>query len=277
MAAYNIPGIKLNHSVTENPNDRDFKLHMHDDYELFCLASGKVGYIVEGRVYDLRPGSLMLMRSTETHRLLVYGSERYERYTCNFRPELLRERGFSEELMAAFTERGLGERNLYLPEEFSGVEPLALFRQAYASCEVTDRESVLIANLTALLCAVHTVFTACPEPLPRAKEDVGKELIDYINANLMEELSLQRLSDEIHMSPSQINRVFHRLTGTSVYHYILSKRLIIAQSMIVSGESAVSASQKCGFRDYSAFYRLYKKRMGTAPTAVKRESEDIKA
>lgn len=277
MATYHIPGIRFNHMVYDNPDDRDFKLHMHDDCELFCLVSGKVGYIVEGRVYDLRPGSLMLMRSTETHRLLVYGNERYERYTCNFRPEILREHGFSEELMAAFTDRGLGERNLYLPEEFSGLSPLSLFRQAHASCQTVAPESVLPANLIALLCAVHTVFSHCPEPVAGVKDDTGKELIDYINANLMEELSLQALSEQIHMSPSQINRIFHKLTGTSVYHYILSKRLLIAQSMIVSGESAISASQKCGFRDYSSFYRLYKKRMGVAPTAVKRESVGVRS
>jgi AraC-like DNA-binding protein len=47
--------------------------------------------------------------------------------------------------------------------------------------------------------------------------------------------------------------------------------MIVAQDLIAKGESAVSASQRCGFHDYSSFYRLYKKRFNTSPTAVKRK------
>ncbi len=269
---YEIPGLKLAYGVDEHPDDSSFAVHVHDDYELHCVASGKVGYMVEGRIYDLRPGGLMLMRQAESHRLLVNGSERYARYTVNFRPEILEGHGFSPEIMMAFHNRGLGERNLYLPGEFQGIEPVGLLRQMIADCEVMPVETVLVSHLATLLCAVNSVFLGQPE-LRYAEEELGRKLINYINDHLFEELSLSMISDAIHMSASQINRVFHGLTGTSVYQYILSKRLIVAQEMIAKGESAVSASQKCGFRDYSSFYRLYKKRLGTSPTAAKRKGE----
>ncbi len=267
---YEIPGLRLAYGVDERPDDNRFAVHVHDDYELHCVASGKVGYMVEGRIYDLRPGGLMLMRQAESHRLLVNGSERYARYTINFRPEVLERHGFTSDIMAAFHDRGLGERNLYLPGEFQGIEPLGILRQMVASCEVMPEETVLVSLLAALLCGVNTVFRKQPE-LRYAEEELGRKLINYINDHLFDELSLSMISDAIHMSSSQINRVFHGLTGTSVYQYILSKRLIVAQEMIAKGESAVSASQKCGFRDYSSFYRLYRKRLGTSPTAAKKK------
>jgi AraC-like DNA-binding protein len=269
---YEIPGIVLGYGIDETPNDSSFSVHVHDDYELHCVVTGKVGYMVEGRIYDLRPGGMMIMRRTESHRLLVNGNERYERYTLNFRPEVLEAHGFPKEIMTAFHDRGLGERNLYLPGEFQGIEPVGMFRQMMACCDVLPPEEVLVSHLATLLCAVNSVFLQRPETR-YSEEELGRRLINYINDNLFEELSLSLISEEIHMSPSQINRVFHGLTGTSVYHYILSKRLIVAQDMIAKGESAVSASQKCGFRDYSSFYRLYKKRLGTAPTAAKRKKE----
>ena len=102
------------------------------------------------------------------------------------------------------------------------------------------------------------------------EDDIGKKLIWYVNENLTQEISLDSISEYIHMSPSQVNRVFRKLTGTSVYDYILSKRLIMAQEMISMGEGSISASQKCGFKDYSSFYRLYKKRMGGAPCEAKK-------
>ena len=73
------------------------------------------------------------------------------------------------------------------------------------------------------------------------------------------------------MSPSQINRIFNKITGTSVYNYVLSKRLVYAQGMIMRGEGAGSACVACGFRDYSSFFRQYKKRFGTPPSSLNNE------
>lgn len=266
-------GVYVSHSIDEDPKDTDFYMHVHDTYELYCFVSGKASYIVEGRIYDLRPGSLLLMRSAETHKLIVNGSGRYERYVMQFRPEFLLDRGFSEELLAPYRKRGLGERNLYLASEFVSMKPIEFFEKCFRELEVLPKEEVFAANLSAFLCSVSTAFHNEKEPPYATDRDVGREIIDYINENLSEELSLELISREVHMSPSQIGRVFRRLTGTSVYDYILSKRLIVAQELISKGENATYAAQKAGFRDYSAFYRLCKKRLGVAPTEVREEIE----
>ena len=274
MATYNGQGIIFSRVARENPNNEQYRLHVHDDYELLCPISGRVGYLVEGHSYDMKPGCLMIMRSAESHRLVVKGSERYERYTLNFRPEQLTRRGFSEELLAPFTHRELGERNLYAAAEFGGLEPLRLFRQMEESCETVGVETAGFACLATLLCALHSAYLRQPDPI-EITDELGRELLDFVNENLCSELSLASVSEAVHMSPSQINRVFHRLTGTSVYHYALSKRLVIAQGRLAQGETATSVAQSCGFRDYSSFYRLYKKRFGTPPSSA-RDAWDAK-
>ena len=86
MKNYATEGFKFAHTVDDTPVDGDFKLHVHDDFELFCVVSGNVGYVVEGSEYELPSGSIMIMRSAEIHRLIVKGDERYERYIINFSP-----------------------------------------------------------------------------------------------------------------------------------------------------------------------------------------------
>lgn len=274
LVTYKAPGINLSYGIDEHPADEQFYLHVHDDYELHCVVAGKVGYIVEGSVYDLRPGSLILMRSAETHRLVVHKTEPYERYTLNFRPQVLFDHGFPPEILAAYNDRGLGERNLYPVGSLAGVDAVSIFGQMLSACESFPPESVIVSYLSSLLWSINTVFKQEKQKNFPINDDAGRQLIDYINEHLLEELSLSSISEAIHMSPSQMNRVFHNLTGTSVYRYILSKRLIVAQEMIAKGESAVNASQACGFRDYSAFYRLYKKHFGIAPTASKKKIEN---
>ena len=273
MDKYKSSLIGYSHNVSEEPHDSDFKLHVHKDYEFFCVVSGNVGYVVEGRVYPLRPGSLMLMRNAEIHKLIVYENERYERYTLNFSPELLLSRGFSPSIMDAFTKRGLGERNLYEPTDFSGITPLGIFRQIEALDGKMVNDDFLSAYVSALLCAVNTAFYG-KEPDAKA-EEVGFEqrVIDYINEHILDDISLNDVANEMHISASQLNRIFNKLTGTSVYNYILSKRLVYARGLIERGEGAISACQSCGFKDYSSFYRLYKKRFGCSPAQVSKNKD----
>ena len=174
-------------------------------------------------------------------------------------------------MLMAFSDRELGEKNRYFSNEFSGFEPIGYFKQLAEECMVFDPRQVIMSNLGTLLCAVNTAFVKKDTAEVAESDPIGRELIDYVNNNLTRQISLDSVSEYVHMSPSQVNRIFRKLTGTSVYDYILSKRIVMVRQMMAEGEGAVSASQKCGFGDYSSFYRLYKKRTGKAPTDARRK------
>ncbi len=257
----------FSHTIDKEPVAEEYKLHVHDCYEILCLVSGNVHYIVEGREYSMYPGCLMLMRPAETHRLVVKGRGAYNRYLLHFRADDLASMGISQDMLTAFNDKALGEKNQYLNSEFSGLDTVSFFRQICEECKVLPPKQVVGANLGALLCAVNAAFLKKRNWEGVSETgDVGRELIGYINDNLVREISLESVSRHVHMSPSQVNRIFRGITGTSVYDYILSKRLVMAQEMIAAGEGAISASQKCGFHDYSAFYRAYKRRFSSAPS-----------
>ncbi|MCI8359840.1 MAG: AraC family transcriptional regulator [Clostridiales bacterium] len=69
------------------------------------------------------------------------------------------------------------------------------------------------------------------------------------------------------MSRSQLNRLFRQATGSSVWDYILLKRLVAARNAIRKGSAASEAAIACDWKDYSSFYRSYKTRFGVSPTA----------
>ena len=267
---YKDSDLLLTHSRRKDPDATDYDLHVHEFYEVLCFVSGNADYLVEGREYHMYPGCMMIMRPAETHKLVIKGKGDYERYVLNFKADVLKEMGFSENLLTAFTQRALGEKNQYLPIEFTGFDTVGFFRQLKEECELFSSREPMIANISFLLFALNSAFLKKTSDVNNA-DTLGKELISYVNENLTRDISLASVSDYVHMSPSQVNRIFRRLTGTSVYDYVLSKRLIMAREMIEAGEGSVRASQLCGFGDYSSFYRLYKKRTGKAPGDVKRK------
>ena len=261
--------LSLSHSKEKDPSANNYILHVHEFYEVLCFVAGNADYLVEGRKYHMYPGCIMIMRPAEIHKLAIKGKGTYERYVLEFRVDTLKQLGFSEDMLAAFTKRELGEKNQYLPNEFPGFDTIGFFKQLEEECGRLDGRQTMMSNISFLLCALNLAFLKKSTDT-NTDTTVGKELISYVNENLTRDISLSSVSEYVHMSPSQVNRIFKRLTGTSVYDYILSKRLVMVREMIEAGEGAVAASQMCGFGDYSSFYRLYKKRTGQAPGDVKK-------
>ncbi len=257
----------LNHSLDTHPVDEWFEYHIHDGYELFCLVKGKVGYVVEGNIYKLKAGAILLMRSSEAHKLIVNESDEYERYVLNFRPELFNM--LEPKLLNPYTSRALGERNLYLPSEL-GVSAVSIFEKIFDEASLIGARTAVISNISSLFCAVLRSFLDTSRHIKGQGKSVAQEITSYINEHLTEELSIDKIALAVHLSASQTNRIFKKIAGTSVYDYILSKRLILFQEKRALGKSALEASQECGFRDYSSFYRLYKKRLGVSPTRIEK-------
>ena len=266
MKKYVTDGLSFGHSVDEYPDNESFMLHVHDDYEILCVVSGSVGYIVEGREYDLGRGSIMIMRRAEIHRLVVKKNEKYERYIINFSPELFKKYGFDKSILDAYDSRALGEKNQYVPTDFFGLDPVGYFRQMAEVLSLTPNEGIAVAYTVALLGAINTAFYKKNTSPVRSRDVFEKRIVDYINEHILDDISLSDIAEAMHLSASQLNRIFNRMTGMSVYNYIVSKRLVYARGMISRGESAINACQMCGFKDYSSFFRLYKKRFGESPS-----------
>ena len=258
-------GYILSHMLTKAPKDDDFEPHIHDGYELLCLVRGDVGYIVEGHKYKLTAGSLMLMRSSETHKLVVEKSTEYERYVLNFSPSIITKIGLSRELLSPFKERKIGEKNLYISTEFRHASPDFYFERAFLDVNDLPKEDVMLTLFSSLLCEIRCAFVRKEEHSTNA-HSTSEEIISYVNDNLKNDISIKKIANTLHISQTEVSRAFKKSLGTSIYDYVLTKRLIMFNKRIATAKSTQELARECGFRDYSSFYRLYKKRFGISPT-----------
>lgn len=105
------------------------------------------------------------------------------------------------------------------------------------------------------------------------KEQQGlyESLIDYIDQNLDDNLSLEHLAKQFFVSKYYIAHLFKDNHGTSVHQYIIKKRLALCRDALLSNEEITETCLLCGFSDYSSFYRAFKKEYGVSPRKYKQQ------
>lgn len=259
---YTESDFKITHTRTAHPLD-NMEMHTHGHYEVYFFLSGECHYLVEGTQYALSPGDIMIMRPFETHKCVVHSSDvPYERIICTVTEKFLLDISGGSSLLQAFRSRPLGVANHFCDLDF-GHTLCSDSLQTMIQREPDISREEMISRVFLILCEIKRV-TEQITPYTRT-DTIANRIIDYVNSNLYTPLSLEILSKEFFLIKSQINRIFKSNTGSSVGKYIAIKRLLSARQMIRAGESVATAASKCGYRDYSVFYRAYKNQFGVSP------------
>jgi AraC-like DNA-binding protein len=103
-----------------------------------------------------------------------------------------------------------------------------------------------------------------PWQLRRAKE--------MLQADISENLSLQRVANACKLSVSHFARGFKASTGVPPHQWLMSTRVERARDLLRLSETAlVDVAGICGFADQSHFSRVFARMMGASPGAWRRE------
>ncbi len=103
-----------------------------------------------------------------------------------------------------------------------------------------------------------------------------KDMVDYIEQNIGERLSLESVSEIFNVSEFHFNRIFKTVTGTTLKQYILSRKLTNAlQSLAATGAPIIEIAYDLGFEYPEVFSRAFKKQFGIAPSRYRAEKPAV--
>ena len=95
-------------------------------------------------------------------------------------------------------------------------------------------------------------------------------VIEYIDANFCSPLTLNELSEIIHVTPQHLCRLFHNNLGLRPLEYITQKRIHAAQEHLCgSNYSIAEIAALCGYDNIHYFYRMFHKYTGCTPAAYR--------
>lgn len=252
--------IGVGYNDTQNETEK-YDLHCHNFYEIYYFLEGDAYYLVEGQKYELTPHSLLLLSPGVFHGVWVHSKRNYRRYAMHFHPDILSVERRKLLLSVFPSYRKKPDQKIYFEHlEDLGID--ALFR---ALCEYRNypeeiRNRLLPIGTEALLGRIFFVQEKEKVIFERPiNSDLTMDILTYLNHHLEQNITLDGLSEEFKISKHYLNRVFKRDVGTTIIDYLLQKRVIYAQQLLINGCSATEAADRSGFQDYSSFYRSYKK------------------
>ncbi len=267
----NDSSFSFHHTIQSRPLNSQFPFHKHGNYELFVFLKGKGTYLIEGQRYELHPFDMLIINDKEVHKLQIDESKPYERIIINFSKvflEQLKSDGY--DLFSALDKRRPGFGNKINGEYVnkSGIMRCLNEIEKYIK-QIRPETTIMIkCMLLEILVAVNRSNDNSEDSdknMSIYENSKANEIIEFINNNLTEVITLDILSQKFYLNKYHICHLFKDATGFSVNQYVTYKRVIKADHLLANGSSATNACELSGFNDYSNFYKTYKKYMGKSP------------
>lgn len=220
--------------------------------------------------YPIRKGGLCFIGGNHFHYTLPDDPENYDRSKLFLSPKAL------EQLLLLFP------KELDMPAVFNSnalvYTQLDAADQQYVE-HLLDNipryvhnkhylDSVLKSSYMALLVCLHKN----QQQIKAAPRDMIQKAVEYINQHIAENITIDDICREIHITKYHFCHQFKKVTGFTVMDYVLKTRIVAAKSMLTDTALPISEiSSRCGFSSTSYFCRVFKVHTDLTPLQYRKD------
>ena len=248
-------------------------MHHHVFYEIYFFLSGDLDYQIESRIYHMRPGNLLLIRPSEMHQpIFVPAKGFYERIVLWLEPEYLQELSSSNEDLTACFQASEEHPNNLICLNVQKKEMLLNYMDHLVEVEKENgpyaktQENAYVSLILSMINEAAFADThASSSSMAEYFSPYTAEAVKYIALHLNQPLSTAQLASKLSISVQYLLKVFRADMGITIHQYIVQKRILTAHQYMGEGMSSSHAAERCGFDNYTTFWREYKKEYGVPP------------
>ena len=111
-----------------------------------------------------------------------------------------------------------------------------------------------------------------PQEPEKAEGKTILQLTRFLQEHLSEEISLNILAGEFHLSAQYISQLFKSEIGVNFLSYLTNIRMNRAKKLLASTDLPISeVSQQSGYADYRVFTKAFKKSEGVTPSQYRKD------
>lgn len=245
------------HSLTRSTQTTTYTSHAHNGYELIYIVEGCITYGLEEQEINLKPGDIIITPSQQYHLLQVLSNEDYERINLIVFPEALN------------LNLNLDHVVLLSEHDKTFKRILKDFPAYYDICSPEQQKEIFEIKTRELIFAINHLLPNNDAILDTTVNETLKGILNYINANIYNNITVTDISNHCFLSEGHIFHLFRKKLKTSPMNYIKTKKMLLAQSLISTAKNQnaiMSIASDLGFYDYSVFYRNYLKFFNHKPS-----------
>jgi AraC-like DNA-binding protein len=241
------------------------KPHRHEQYEIFLTTGleGNASISIDGVKTTLKNGCVVIIDSNRLHETNYTYASLKKRYLIEIHPSLLPPslgNSISLSIPNFFKEQtGIHYLNSFYMNKLENIFEMIYDESMF---QETFFEEIALLRILEILLLVDRYEQ---DKKTNKKPDLVIEpIIKYISENVVEELSLEKLSDIFYISKTHLAHRFKRYTGITVHNFINQMKIEQAKRMITLDSTLTTKKIACylNYRDSSYFGKVFKKYTG---------------
>ena len=250
-------------------------LHSHTFYEILLCEGGNLQYLLGNRRYQIQKNDIVVIPPGVSHRpLFLEGlKEPYQRLVLWVNAEFMQKCKESLRDTEETAGKILDDPNYVIRLKGNILyEIKQLLRLLYTE-KKEDRpgnDLFCIGGFYQFYSLLYrgAVYSTMENPKPEEKE-LFDEILSYVEEHLAEKISLKGVAVKFLISQSAVSHLFKKYMDLSFYRVVTQRRLIEAKNLISEGTTLKEIPERCGFSDYSLFYKSFVKEYGISPREYK--------
>ena len=233
------------------------------DYQILYVANGKTHFWFDGREEIVSTGHMVLYKPEEIQKYVYYLEDNPEVFWIHFT-------GRDVKNILAYHGISLDEHVFYC-----GVLPdyKALFRKIIQELQLCryGYEDYIVSLFKDILLLVDRQQHEQKKTTGNVQEQIERAAA-YFNENYNTKISIDDYAESLHISTNWFIHNFKQYTGMSPAQYILSLRMVNAQSLLERTTYNIKEiSEIVGYENPLYFSRVFKKEIGKSPAQYRKE------
>ena len=259
--------------------------HIHDFLELVYTISGTVNHKIDGQTYLATHNTLLFIAPGQIHSFASQGA-------CEFVNILIKQDFIIEYAVDNDTFYNLFRFFLSNPDDklspdsqmvkFKGddayeIKNIINFMLSTAEKKVPSHSMILNGYARVVLTKMFNILNEknLDRNYPKSVFfEVFDSILDYIDKNYAEPISLSTLATRCYFSPSYISKEFKKISGMGFKEYLIEKRITETAKYLTQTDFSIAEIQyKVGFTDKTRFFKEFSKLYGCTPLEYRKNNQ----
>lgn len=270
--------VNCEHKLAKIDIPSTITLHNHDGYEIILFLGGEdVQFFVESDGKTLERGDLIFINSYSFHGLTMADVSRYERVVINIRESYLQSLNDSDtDLSLCFHRMPSKRLNLIHLDELEIERYLSIANKLEKAIFMQNYGHTILARafLSELMVMANQYAETFHTPLyANTMPPVVRKIFEFVENNITSDITVENLAAQFHHNSDYLSRSFKAATGSSLKHFIIAKKITLAQQYLRQGYPPYDVCFLIGYKNYSSFSRCFSEQVGLSPKQYQLSSQ----